>query len=72
MFSTRVPKYLWGEAILTFAYLIDKLPSCILSSNLPFKTFGFSTFVQVYPQNMSKLPRSIKCVFISYSTNKKG
>ena len=92
MFSTRVPKYLWGEAILTSAYLINRLPSCalkfetprqalikifpharVLSSNLPFKFFGCSTFVYVYPQNMSKLyPRSIKCVFIGCSANKKG
>ena len=92
MFSIGVPKYLWGEAIITSAYLINSLPSCVLkfetprqaliklfphahvlSSNLPFKIFGCSIFVHVHPQNRSKLdPQSIKCVFIGYSTYKKG
>ena len=45
----------------------------VLSSDLPFKIFYCSTFVHVCPINKSKLdPRSIKCVFIGYSTNKKG
>ena len=105
MFSIWVPKYLWGEAILTSTYLIylwgeailtstyliNWLPSrvlkfetpfqtlikifphVVLSFYIPFKIFGCSTFVHVYPQNKSKLdPRSIKCVFIGYFANKKG
>ena len=26
MFIAKVPKYLWGEAILTTTYLINKMP----------------------------------------------
>ena len=92
MFSNGVPKYLWGEAILTSAYLISRLSyrvlkfqtprqafikifhhARVLSSNLPFKIFGYSTFAHVYPQNRSKLDlRSIKCVFIGHFANTKG
>ena len=27
MFSTNVPKFFWGEAVLTAAYLINRMPS---------------------------------------------
>ena len=33
LFSKNVPKYLWGEAILTVTYLINRMP---------FKNFEFS------------------------------
>ena len=34
-FFMHIPKYLWGEAILTFCYLINRMPSHILKSNTP-------------------------------------
>ncbi|KAG6696818.1 hypothetical protein I3842_09G168100 [Carya illinoinensis] len=35
MFSTHVPKFFWGEAILTAAYLINRMPSRILNFQTP-------------------------------------
>ena len=35
MFSTCVPKYLWGEAILTATYLINRMPTKILKFQTP-------------------------------------
>ena len=34
MFQTNVPKYLWGEAILTASYLINRMPSRVLDFKL--------------------------------------
>lgn len=38
-FQTRVPKYLWGEAILTATYLINIMPPRILNSQFPLNIF---------------------------------
>jgi len=35
-FSTKVPKYLWGEAVLTAAHLINRMPSRVLNLKGPF------------------------------------
>ena len=39
LFSKNVPKYLWGEAILTATYLIDRMPSRILNFQTPLNFF---------------------------------
>ena len=83
MSSSNVPKFYWGEAILTAAYLINRMPSRVLdfqcpsqvlhsfphtrfvSSDLPPKIFGCTTFIHVYPQYRSKLdPRCLECIFL--------
>ncbi|RVW63213.1 Copia protein [Vitis vinifera] len=81
-----------GKAILTATYLINHMPSRVLtfqsplqhllkkfphtratSSDLPFKAFGCTAFVHVYPQNRSKFaPRANKCIFLGYSPTQKG
>ena len=38
MFSMNVPKRFWGDAILTASYLINRMPSKVLSYNSPIKT----------------------------------
>lgn len=38
-FQTKVPKYLWGDAILTAAYLINTLPTRTLDFQTPIKLF---------------------------------
>ena len=35
MLSTNVPKYLWGEAVLTATYLINRVPSRVLNHETP-------------------------------------
>ncbi|KAL9420128.1 hypothetical protein AB3S75_037830 [Citrus x aurantiifolia] len=39
MFTTKVPKYLWGEAILTATYLINRMPSRVLNFQPPLTVF---------------------------------
>ncbi|RVX04713.1 Retrovirus-related Pol polyprotein from transposon TNT 1-94 [Vitis vinifera] len=91
MFSMNVPKLFWGQAILTAAYLINRMPSRVLKfqtpcqtllksfpttrliSTVPPKIFGCSVFVHINQQHRSKLdPRSLKCIFLGYSSNQKG
>lgn len=38
-FSTKVPNYLWGEAILTTTYLINWMPTRILNLKTPLTFF---------------------------------
>ena len=35
MFQMNVPKYLWGEAVLTATYLINRMPSRVLNFSTP-------------------------------------
>ena len=35
MFSMNVPKYLWGIALLTSCYLINRMPSRVLKFQIP-------------------------------------
>ena len=86
MFTMNVPKFLWGEAIKTATYLINRMPlrvlgyktpaECLLNSNefvVPPKVFGSVCFVHDYRNSVGKLdPRALKCVFMGYSPSKKG
>ena len=91
LFTTKVPKYLWGEAILPTTYLINRMPSKVLnfetplknfhkfypmnrlSSTLPLKKFGCTTFVHIHDHNRGRLePQARKCVFVGYASNQKG
>ena len=46
MFTTNVPKYLWGDAILTATFLINRMPTRVLGYKTPLETFQ-----TLYPQN---------------------
>ena len=46
MLTTNVPKTLWGEAILTVAFLINRMPTQVLG----YKT-ALEVFQSVYPTN---------------------
>ena len=86
-----MPKCSWGEAILSSAFLINRMPSRILDmqtpldtllksyptsrlhQNLPLSVFGYTCFVHYNAPGHSKLePRAIKCVFLGYSSTKRG
>ena len=82
----NVPKFLWGEAVKTAAYLINRMPSRSLSYKTPIeclhgvnsfivppKIFGCTCFVHDYRNVVGKLdPRAVKCIFVSYSPTQKG
>ena len=86
MFQMNVPKYLWSEAVLTAAYLINRMPSRILGMKspaelllgqwefkVPPKVFGCVCFVRDHRPSVGKLdPRAVKCVFVGYSSTQKG
>ena len=39
LFTNQVPKYLWGEALLTSTYLINRMPNKVLNFETPFDVF---------------------------------
>ncbi|KAL0367537.1 UNVERIFIED_CONTAM: Retrovirus-related Pol polyprotein from transposon TNT 1-94 [Sesamum radiatum] len=83
LISSGLSKSLWGDALMTAAYLINKSPSVLLLEKVPecmwtdsdvdlssLRIFGCSDFVL---QNGDKLdPRAQKCVFIGYPSGVKG
>src|SRR4051812_47524990 len=86
MFEMHVPKFLWGEAAMIAAYLINRIPSRILGMKTPCemllgatkfieppKVFGCTCFVVDHRPAVGKLnPRAVKCVFVGYPFCQKG
>ncbi|KAJ7951046.1 Retrovirus-related Pol polyprotein from transposon TNT 1-94 [Quillaja saponaria] len=86
MFTMNVPKAYWGDAVLSAAYLINRMslrtlafntPLDVLQGNCSFvvppKVFGCVCFVHEHGKNISKLDhRALKCIFIGYSATQKG
>lgn len=87
LFQHHVPKKFWGEAILTAAYMINRMPSRTLGNrspisfilpnkplfSLPPKVFGCLCFVHNCSPGSTKLePRSVRCIFLGYSPTQKG
>lgn len=55
MFSMNVPKYLWGEAVFTACYLINRMTSKVLKLQTP-----ISTLQKLFPLfRVSSLPPKI-------------
>jgi streptogramin lyase len=85
MLAMNVPKFLWSEALMTAAYLMNRMPLRVLGYKTPIecvtgettyvvppKVFGCVCFVKDYRPSVGKLdPRALKCVFVGYS-GKKG
>nr|CAD41085.2 OSJNBb0011N17.2 [Oryza sativa Japonica Group] len=86
MYTMNVPKFLWSEAVMTAAYLINRTPSRILGMKTPYemifgknefvvppRVFGCTCFVRDHRPSIGKLdPRAVKCIFIGYSSSQKG
>jgi Integrase core domain len=86
LFSMNVPKYLWGEAAQTTTYLINRISLRTVDFSTPFemltgttsfkvppKKFGCVCFVHNTSPGLSKFDaQSHKCVFVGYSSGKKG
>uniref|UniRef100_A0A2N9GF06 Integrase catalytic domain-containing protein n=1 Tax=Fagus sylvatica TaxID=28930 RepID=A0A2N9GF06_FAGSY len=87
MLQMNVPKLFWADAVLTAAYLLNRMPSRILKGKSPFemffpgknpfsvppRVFGCVSFVHNHSLNRDKLdPRAHKCIFLGYSRTHKG
>jgi hypothetical protein len=86
LFSTNVPRYLWGEATKTVVYLINRMPlravefctplEILIGKNafkVPPKTFGCVCFVHnIVPEISKQDSRAHKCVFVGYLREKNG
>ena len=82
LFQMQVPKHFWADAVSTACFLINRMPSSVLSSETPFhilfpnktlfpiepKIFGCTCFVRDVRPQVTKLdPKSLKCIFLGYS-----
>jgi len=83
MLDMHVPKSYLGDALLTTAYLINRMTSRVLdfktplevlsplfstSKGLSLKVFGCVCFVHIHGPARGKLDlRALKCVFVGYS-----
>ena len=81
-----MPLRFWWNAFSTAVFLINRLPTQVLSHNSPYdlvyghppnfhflKVFGCACFPFLRPYNQNKLQfRSAKCMFIGYSSKHKG
>ncbi|CAL8175713.1 unnamed protein product [Prunus armeniaca] len=88
LLSMSVPKSYWGEAVLTAAYLINRMPSQVLKFQTPLQVFTaacststvnhlpprvFGCISFVHLHHSGKLdPHSLKCIFLGYSATQKG
>jgi hypothetical protein len=86
LFAMNIPKYLWGETTQTSTYLINRIPLRVVNFSTPIemftgttsfkvppKKFGYVYFVHNTSPIISKLDaKSHKCVFVEYSSGKKG
>ena len=56
-----------------YCLLLQTYPHIRFVSNLSLQIFGYTPFVHNIQQNQSKLdPKSIKCIFLGYSSNQRG
>ena len=88
LFQGNMPKRYWGEAVLTAAHLINRIPMKVIEYDSPLglltKFFPKVRLFMGLParvfgcvafihQNTGKLdPRGLRCIFIGYSGSQKG
>ncbi|KAL0412449.1 UNVERIFIED_CONTAM: Retrovirus-related Pol polyprotein from transposon RE2 [Sesamum radiatum] len=86
MFQSAVPSKFWTEALLTAAFIINRLPTSVLQWKSPYevlyskavdysilKIFGclaFATNLQPHKSKFAK--RAHRCIFVGYATGRKG
>ncbi|GJT35936.1 putative RNA-directed DNA polymerase [Tanacetum coccineum] len=85
LFQGGIPLYLWSECIITASYLINRFPSSVLKGYSPYqlvfnkkplmkhlRVFGCLCFATVLNNHDKFSSRAEKCVFVGYSSFKKG
>ena len=86
LFQMHVPKHFWADAVSTFCFLINRMPSSVLNWGTPYhiifpkplfpiepQIFGCTCFVRDVRSQVSKLDhKSLKCIFLGYSRVQKG
>ena len=71
LFQNQVPKSYWGEAVLTAAHLINRLPSKVLDHKSPVDVF--SKFFPVFRLTNQLAPRIFGCVaFVHVHSYQRG
>ena len=65
LFTKQVPKYLWGEAVLTATYLINRLPSRILNYQTP-KDVLMKTYPHVRAYMSELEPKVFGCLAFTH------
>ena len=83
----KVPKQFCADTVFITCFLINRMSSFILKSDIPYiilfsskslfsiesRVFGSTCFVRNVCPRITKLdPKSLKCIFLGYSWHKKG
>jgi len=84
-YQASFPEIFWGDYVVTAAYLINRMPSRILSGKTPFESlfgkrpdirhlrvFGCLCYVSTTGPQEKFGPRALSCVFMGYPTLQKG
>lgn len=86
LFQSGLPTYFWGEALLHATFLINRLPTKLLSWKTPFemlyhkipnydvlKVFGCLCFATNNQPHKDKLaPKAITCIYLGFQAGIKG
>ncbi|KAL4555898.1 hypothetical protein LXL04_038530 [Taraxacum kok-saghyz] len=87
LFDMNVPRQLWGEAVRSVVYLMNRTPSRVIEFKTPLQQIQelvntpinngldpriFGCTAYVHKSEGKLEPRAVRCVFIGYADKKKG